>query len=637
MMNQALPLIIAGPLFRRLTSEQMVLWLVSSQPLKLQVDCYQKTNQELLFSQLITDDNSTRIQVGERAFVYLIDITPPTLLPVNEFLEYDLLIETEKGQQSVTSILPHLLYPGETRLSFVVKTQLDHIIHGSCRKPHYSSEDAFLRVDQALEQHLHDINKWPALLVLTGDQIYADDVGGPMLQAIHQASVLLGLYPETLEGATIPDSEALLKSEFCYYQREEILPRDHASRGVGDMFFGGARKPIFTSVDAHNHLITLAEVLAMYFLIWSPVLWKQFNSQPDKIREENRELYLTEHKDIEGFARGLAQVQRMLAHLPTYMIFDDHDVTDDWNLTRGWEETAYHHPVSRRIIGNTLIGYWLCQGWGNAPQHFDNLFLETVKQCFQESGGGEQDKLIDALFQFDHWNFSLPTTPKMIVLDTRTNRWWSEGQQSQPSGLMDWEALSELQQELMDEPSVVLVSPAPIFGVKLIEAVQRIFSFFGHALIVDAENWMAHSGSANVILNIFKNPRTPQNFVILSGDVHYSLVYDVKIRFRKNSPNIWQITCSGIKNEFPHRLLSCFEFINRWIYNPYSLLNWLTKRRHMFIRPREPKGLEPKQLVNKSAIGWVELNEQGVPQKISILPAEGGEYVFIKPPDRSPS
>jgi hypothetical protein len=64
-------------------------------------------------------------------------------------------------------------------------------------------------------------------------------------------------------------------------------------------------------------------------------------------------------------------------------------------------------------------------------------------------------------------------------IDTRTRRWRSEIALKQPSGLLDWEALSELQQELLDHPSAIIVSPAPIFGVKLIETIQRVFSWCG--------------------------------------------------------------------------------------------------------------------------------------------------------------
>jgi hypothetical protein len=251
-----------------------------------------------------------------------------------------------------------------------------------------------------------------------------------------------------------------------------------------------------------------------------------------------------------------------------------------------------------------------------------------VQHGFAQPGGVRQDALIDYLLDFQQWHYSLPTTPELVVLDTRTQRWWSESSLAKPSGLMDWEALSELQQQLMNKPAVVMVSPAPVFGVKLIEAVQRVFTFFGYALTVDAENWMAHPGSANVILNIFKHPKTPQNFVILSGDVHYSFMYDVKIRFRKNSPDIWQITCSGFKNEFPTTLLRWFDRINRWLYASRSPLNWFTKRRDMQVRARKPWGETPPQLLNCSSVGRVRLDIEGAPLEVSVLPAAGGEVRF---------
>ena len=52
---------------------------------------------------------------------------------------------------------------------------------------------------------------------------------------------------------------------------------------------------------------------------------------------------------------------------------DDHDITDDWNLSARWESTAYNHPFSRRIVGNALLAYMLCQGWGNRPDAFSGL------------------------------------------------------------------------------------------------------------------------------------------------------------------------------------------------------------------------------------------------------------------------
>lgn len=624
-----LPVIIAGPILRRVTAHQCVIWLATSKPLIFTLKLYLRNAETPFFSGEVDSFSPEAIQIGRYAYIQVISYQGDEPFPENILLEYELSYRTELGERSVLADFPDMLYPGESRLVFSFKPRVNHLFHGSCRKPHYQSPDGLLQVDKELAGYGENVEKRPSFLLMSGDQIYADDVGGPMLVAIHRAMELLGLYSEKLDGAVVADGEELLRSPLCYYRREELLPRNRETKTLRDRFFGGVRKPIFTAASAHNHLVTFAEVAAMYLLIWSPELWRFISLNKADIPHKFKQLYQQELGEVEGFAAGLAGVRRMLAQLPTYMIFDDHDITDDWNLTRGWEEVAYENPFSRRIIGNTLIAYFLFQAWGNNPEQFNGDFLEKVHTCFKNPGEKEQDELIDHLLKYERWNFSLPTSPKVVVLDTRTKRWWSESSLSKPSGLMDWEALSDLQQELMDQPSVLLVSPAPIFGVKLIEVVQRIITFCGHPLVVDAENWMAHPGAANVILNIFRHRKTPGNFVILSGDVHYHFTYDVRLRYRDNSPNIWQITCSGFKNEFPHGLLLWFDRCNRWLYSSRSPLNWFTKRRRMRIVPRKPENNKPGHLLNESGVGRVRLDDEGKPTEVSILTVSGKEVRFI--------
>src|SRR5690606_29548724 len=124
------------------------------------------------------------------------------------------------------------------------------------------------------------------------------------------------------------------------------------------------------------------------------------------------------------------------------------------------------------------VAYAFCQGWGNDPDALAGLVpaAERVAENPDASGrldAARQDALIDAALRFAGWDFALPTTPPLIVLDTRTHRWRNERHPSRPSGLMDWESLCELQQRLLDQPAAVIVSPAPMFGVKLIEIIQR--------------------------------------------------------------------------------------------------------------------------------------------------------------------
>lgn len=603
-LQDKLPLVIAGPILRRLDDDEHVLWLVTSEAIDA--------------TTLITDASGSpqntqschqQIQVGTHCFVSILSTTTTTTWQPGEKYQYTIEFSDASQQNRWLEAQKALLYPEQSGLSFRYQPKLTNVLHGSCRKPHFDGKDALSRLDDEIANEFTSDANRPDLIIFSGDQIYADDVAGPMLQAIHQLSYKLDLFDETLDGATINSGRSLWDHPNNFYEREALLPKVEANDVLTSMLFNAKRKPVFTSVHAQNHLLTLAEIMAMYLLSWSDTPWQLIALDPSVISDAHRPRFDKETAILDDFRADLPRVKRAMAHIPVYMIFDDHDVTDDWNLTVGWEQEVYQHPLSRRMIGNALIAYWLCQGWGNQPDKFDDIYTKA-QSVFTPHGLVGQDAFIDGLFEFEQWHYSINTSPPIRVLDTRTRRWRSESSMNKPSGLMDWEALCEFQHSIINQSSVIVVSAAPIYGVKFIEAVQKVFTFFGKALTVDAENWMAHKGTASVILNVFRHYKTPPNFFILSGDVHYSFVYDVRLRFRRNSPRIVQFTCSGYKNAFPSTLLSIFETLNRWFYGPKSILNYFTRRRYMKIRARTPSKRRVT-LLNKPAIGQMLLNETG--------------------------
>lgn len=626
-----LPPVLAGPLLRHVSPTRVVFWLVATDDLAPTlrlgpVDDAQPVN--------LPEASCQRLRVGRHAVIHLIDFHPEVPLPVDTLLAYDLRIAGSGGETGIADYAPHLVYPDEASPRFVIKSRLDSVLHGSCRRPHHKSGDGLTAIDAWLAARRTDAEARPAHMLFTGDQVYADDVAGPVLRAIHALIDRLGLFDEDLEGAIVPDGRALCQAPESYYRRQNLLPAMESTATLRDRFFGGVEKPIFTTASADNHLITLAEILAMYLLVWSPVGWTLIAPTKPALSDEESARYDREQSVIDAFVTELPAAARVMAQIPTLMIFDDHDVTDDWNLSAEWEAAVYGHPFSRQIIGNALTGYLLCQAWGNAPDRVANPIgrlscLLTASEPAGRLPAAEHDAFIDDLLKFEQWHFSIETTPKLVVLDTRTRRWRSELSARNPSGLMDWEALTELQQDLLGRDSVVVVSPAPMFGVKLIEGIQRLFTMAGHPLVVDAENWMAHRGAAMVMLNIFRHSKTPGRYVILSGDVHYSFVYDVRIRQRESGPEIWQITSSGIKNEFPRRLLDIFDRLNRWLYAPWSPLNWLTKRRRMEVSPRIPdKASASERLWNGSGVGHVVFDGDGRPTTISQIGADGTTVTF---------
>jgi len=579
-------------------------------------------------NEVVVSGNCQRetIRVGKYAFIHLLSFTSSEPFEDTARIGYSLSFSDDAQQASWENEQRGLLYDGQSSLCFHYTETPETILHGSCRKPHFHSDDALAQVDVLHKNAFKKQNDFPDLLLMTGDQIYADDVAGPMLKAIHSVIDRLGLYHEALEGAVVTNTNELATHEHGYYEREQLLPQIATNTVLSSIFFGAKKKPVFTSVNAQNHLIGSAEIIAMYLLVWSDTLWADINIDKDGIPQKYHAIFDKEHEALNGFVKQLPQVRRALAHIPTYMIFDDHDVTDDWNLTRGWEQEVYGNPLSKRMIGNALIGYLLCQGWGNAPKKVAPL-IAKVQESMGESGLNSHDEIIDDLLDFDQWHYRLDTTPPIEVLDTRTQRWRSESNMNKPSGLMDWEALCDFQHSIIGKESVIVVSAAPIYGVKVIEAIQKVFTFFGKALTVDAENWMAHKGTANVILNIFRHYKTPPDFIILSGDVHYSFVYDVRLRFRRNSPHITQFTCSGLKNAFPDGLIKWLDRLNRVLYRSKSPLNLFTRRRNMSVKAREPS-LGYGELFNGCAIGVLKISQKNTDVQCKALLSNGKEVEF---------
>ncbi|WPC72606.1 alkaline phosphatase D family protein [Vibrio porteresiae] len=622
------PFLLAGPIVRKCTAKQVAIWLATSKPLQGQCRWWNSQTGETMTLDLTT---VTQYQVGTHAWVVLIELNGDF---ATGFYHYQ--ISTQYGD--LVELYPELKLGDESALTVHLSGEANYVMHGSCRNPGDPCKDALAAAARKVAHQ--SIAERPHLLMMSGDQIYADHVAGPLLAAIHRVIDTLGLYQEEFTQAPVSNSAELYASAHCYYGRQALLPHFDTSQTplrrsfLYRTLFGQKKEvAVFTSTDADNHLISFAEFVAMYLLVWSPTLWQEWqllDAVKDCPTEQNaqRARWETEWQHIHDFVEGLHPVQAMLAHLPTYMMFDDHDVTDDWNLTVGWEYAATTQPFARRIIGNALLTYWLFQGWGNEPNRFDAGFHQHMAHFCSSPTTEHHNRLIDSLYQFEQWHYTTETTPKMIVLDTRTQRWRSESNMNKPSGLMDWEALMEFQQAILNQDKVLIVSPAPIFGVKFIEALQRVMTWLGKPLMVDAENWMAHPGSANTLLSIFTHSRTPTNFVILSGDVHYSFAYDIQLRSRKSSPNIFQITCSGFKNQFPEPLLTWCDYADGLLYGPRSPLNWFTKRKRLKIRKRHPQGKHLRHLVNHAAIGELTLHPDGTPNMVAILTSEGKEVMF---------
>ncbi|HWS99458.1 MAG TPA: hypothetical protein VN256_04225 [Pyrinomonadaceae bacterium] len=234
------------------------------------------------------------------------------------------------------------------------------IIHGTCRKPDGPGRDALPALDKIISDTWPTADERPHLLLLNGDQIYADDVADPVLFLLMNADFALLRWVEPLPGVGL-DDERLWPGD-----RKEIV------RGLAQL----------TTEDPEGHVLRLGEYLAMYLFSWSGALWplefpkyEEVCTKPLPTDETFHNLTLKKYQaliaELDEFRKRLRQVRRALANVPVFMMFDDHDVTDDWNMLRVWCERIYANRLARRIVQNALLAYAVCQSWGNTPERFE--------------------------------------------------------------------------------------------------------------------------------------------------------------------------------------------------------------------------------------------------------------------------
>jgi len=606
------PLLLMGPMVRRAEKTAVCIQFATAKPVNCRI--------ELIGHECYSEQDTIRL--GEYLFLQFVVIKPiNSQFPRDTLLPYQLFFDDSPVDLSAFS------FNNQPLPEFVIPKKLTQILHGSCRNAHHPAKDSLVSSSHWQAVQRSNEQQGAQLLLLSGDQVYADDVAGPMLLAIHQLIKHLGIYKEQPLNLDLPADIAEQ-----LYGRHYLLPttswKNRSKLGIG--YWLKKDEPHFSSVKAYNHLIHFEEFVALYLLNFSSQAWQYIdlnNLSYSGGNEKNQTLFNAEKTALIDYAQGLAEVERLFANVSTLMMFDDHDVTDDWNLTAGWEQAINQNPSSKRIVNNGLASYWLFQGMGNDALHKTGSLLSPFNDCL--AGDKQwQFKCFDKhLNDFSHWHYELMTIPKVVVLDTRTHRWRNEQNFNEPSGLLDWERLTELEESLLSHDQVIIVSPAPVFGVKSIEAIQAVFNMCGQPLMVDVENWMAHEGSAKKLLNTFRRTDTPNETLILSGDVHYSFCFSVQKRFGDHPNRIWQLTASGIKNEFPRKLINVLDKLDSILYGPKSPLNFFTKRWHMEVDKHQTKGKGQKYLVSDSAISLVTL-EAGNLARYQLIHGDGHTTEF---------
>lgn len=378
-----LPLVISGPILRAVNENSVSVWVALKKEEEVQLIVYEWADTEVLTPKF--NGTTTTVAIGENLHIAVVtsEVETEKLKP-NQLYYYDLFIDGKsllhegiidfkiyyeyedslgddniEAQISSSPKLPSFSLPSDDLNEL-------RIVHGSCRKPDKEGLDAMPAIDDMIAGDWTRVNNRPHFLFLTGDQIYADDVSPYVLKMLIDASAaLLGnTKKETFDPITIEKNIEIKEHEELTFSGGKTtwngkLPKPNKRGKVIN------RIANFSDDNFHNHLMSFGEYCAMYLFVWSDNLWGDFEDFKSEFPDQEKHI-----GRLKEFVETLPKVRRALANVPTYMIFDDHEVTDDWNMTSEWCKKVYTNTLGRRIIQNGMLAYTLFQAWGNTPERY---------------------------------------------------------------------------------------------------------------------------------------------------------------------------------------------------------------------------------------------------------------------------
>ncbi len=526
--------LLAGPILRRTEPGQVCVWLATSEPASIGGEVL-ALDGGVPGGPLGTGDAKT-VRLGPRLFVHLVRIRPDDdngSFPTDTLLAYDLLVDDGRRLADLGLLdgPAKIAYRGLPLPTFFIRERVRalNVVHGSCRKLHAGGEDALGAADALVHRFATDLDHRPGALFLTGDQIYADDVGGPLSRHLTELGHELTGKVDDVPGLPPP-------GDIPVYGRLDLV---HDRAG-------------FTSPDGPNHLIGFGEFCAMYVTAWNERNWPARMPTRREVDAKGRtgfgrRNHRAEIRALERTRAALPRVRRLLANTPTYMIFDDHDVTDDWNITADWRRDVESSPTGRRLVANALAAYWAFQGWGNDPDRVGDEIGRIVTGY--ADGTTSPDDYEKTLWSFDRWSFVAPTDPPTLFLDTRTQRRYDA-----PEGgarLIDREGLQQeaaLARSAGHRPGrpMIVVSAVPVCGLEIVERRQRYAVDAVGPYAIDFEAWHSNlQGFVDLVRFLLDDLGLPWA-VMCSGDVHYGFTVNVTVDAEGKTLPITQLVSSPL-------------------------------------------------------------------------------------------
>src|SRR5207249_10174364 len=182
-------------------------------------------------------------------------------------------------------------------------------------------------------------------------------------------------------------------------------------------------------------------------------------------------------------------IRWLLSTVPSTMIFDDHDVNDDWNISQPWIDEMRSKPWWDDRITGAFMSYWLYQHIGNLspPELAEEEMLRLVRE--DEDAGPRLRSFAlhcDRELASSRWAYYRDFgRSRLMVIDSRAARVLSNGRREMVDE-GEWRWIVDHCRGSFDH--LIVASTLPVFmthGIHHLEALSEA---------VCAEAWGARAG-----------------------------------------------------------------------------------------------------------------------------------------------
>ncbi|GAA0459502.1 alkaline phosphatase D family protein [Streptomyces sp. NPDC046215] len=275
------------------------------------------------------------------------------------------------------------------------------------------------------------------------------------------------------------------------------------------------------------------------------------------------------------------EIRWLLSTVPSLMIFDDHDVIDDWNTSAAWLAEMRATPWWEERVLSGLMSYWVHQHLGNlspAELATDKLYQAVSRSPDGTAALREFAARADADPAAARWSYRRDFgRVRLLMVDTRATRVLAEdGRALLDAAETEWVRAQALEapgsyDHLLIGASLPWLLPPAVHDAETWNAALCAgargprWARLGERLRrrTDLEHWAAFPRSFDaltaLIAAVGSGPDAPATIAVLSGDVHHAYVAEPVWPDPPRS-RVLQLTCSPVHNSVHVSLRLGFRF-----------------------------------------------------------------------------